>query len=187
MSTEAVHLPRHPHRGPDRLILQLAPRGAPRGFDGRERCAPTSLAMIARAYGVGPKLSDAALVQYIDGLDGKQNEYTSAGDISDAARKLGFDAYANTSFNEALLNRELGQRHHIIVTGDPWVLSRSLDSAHQYSPGTSHAIVVIGHSRSGYLVQDPMVPRPYRVSAEQLHDFALHGNGRFIYVKPAGR
>src|SRR5437870_2415764 len=80
-------------RGGIPIISQRFPKGRAVGYRGEKRCGPASVAMIARGFHRKPRLTDAALIDFLDRLDdGVANRATAPGGILQMAAALNLKA-----------------------------------------------------------------------------------------------
>lgn len=167
------------------VISQRFPDGRPPGYRGDNRCGPTSVAMVARAFHRRARQSDAALIESLDRLDdGRENRATAPAGIVRMAESLQLRAIDHPGFDAAWLRRILRHDGLVVALGRP----RYLPPTEAHTGG--HFVAVVGVSRAGdFIVNDPYRARSkkgrrYRVGAETLASFVRHKpNGRLIAIE----
>lgn len=135
-------------------IYQGAPQGLWTGYrNGRANCAPSSVAMIGRAYGYRPDLSDARLVMHLGAIGGTNEEGTTFDGIVKMASALGRPvALGDTVPDPYWPAQQLEKGALIAAAGNPAALQRGQDKFTLWG----HAIAVVGIDAEGrYLVNDP--------------------------------
>jgi hypothetical protein len=147
------------------------PRFNPNGPSSSEDCGPTSLAMIAKYYGVsfrdvsnGQTIDAAsadpeALVRGVRGLmTGKDStkDGTTVGQVEKAAHDMGFHTSAVDGMGD--LNTALDRGEMVVLSGNPKDYEKELGLHYGvggkiYNGG--HFITIVGHNGDNYIVNDP--------------------------------
>ncbi len=156
---------------PVRHIPQAWPDGAPADYVDKGFCAPTCMAMLARAYGLGSHLSDAELVMRLSRI-----AYASRGGGTDnaglfkMAAHLRFKSARFSGENPEWMAKQLAQNRYIIASGNPYVLPGS-ERAGRFG---AHAVIVEGMDGDGnFLVKNPWNIATHVASPRQMQKFLL--------------
>jgi hypothetical protein len=150
----AIYILATPHLVP--VVSQLAPSGAGAAYRGSERCGPTVMAMVARAFGVAPAEPDAALIERLDLVQGTPNRKTAAPAIQRMARTLGLRSRRARGFRWRFLDRALERGAVVLAVGDARELPHNRWRSGDGTPPTGHWIAIVDRDAWGNLViHDP--------------------------------
>lgn len=152
-------------------IYQLNPAGAENGYrNGASNCGPTSMAMIARAHGLFPEMTDAQLINFLgDGVGTNENGTPHQG-ILDMAANMGLPAtQAGLGGDAAWIKSQLEAGKLVVVNGN-------------FGIG-GHYVVVTGMDENGnFLVNDPY-EGPRVITPAEMEGYQnanTDGNGNII-------
>lgn len=162
---------------------QYRSRFNPTGPLRSSNCGPASLAMAVKAFGLEPK--GLTVEQSIDRTRRHMTGNTDDGDavnegeILRGALRLGLKA---KGMSRGGLDAQLAAGRMVVLTGRPVGAYRTGFPGYPSFTGF-HAILVVGKTASGYVVNDPLSRRgPVRLSREQLAAYWSHGGGSGIAV-----
>lgn len=136
-------------------INQYHPDGEANGYtNGGANCGPTSMAMIARAFGYGQGLSDAQLINQLGGYGHTSADGTSVNGIAAMAQAIGKGAeIRGPGPDTAWIAEQLRAGKLVVANGDYYAMG-SHDRSKIGSGG--HYVAVIGLDANGnFLVNDP--------------------------------
>ncbi len=164
------------------LINQLAPSGSDGSyFNGQANCGPTSMAMVARAVGYGPHLTDAQLIMDMYRKCGTQGgNGTPVDGIRQGANAIGLDATTyHSSAGVEKLAEEIRNGKMVVANGDYYALP---------APGRwnnadgGHYVVVTGMDAGGnFLVNDPAGGLKLTLTPQQMAQYLRENpNGGFF-------
>jgi hypothetical protein len=125
---------RHRHRS------QYRPAGAERGYyNGPSNCGPTSMAMIARAFGYGAGMTDAQLINHLGQQGGTSAAGTSVNGIVAMAQAMGKQGQIRgPGANADWIREQLQQGKKVVANGDRWMVVMfwmCTDCALEHGPG----------------------------------------------------
>jgi hypothetical protein len=160
-------------------INQYRPAGREYGYtNGNANCGPTSMAMVARAFGYGGNLSDAQLINYLGGVGRTGASGTSVNGIAAMAQTMGLSAEIRGSGPDtAWIAEQLATGKYVVANGDYYAMA-----PHANSNRTSgHYVLITGRDAYGrFLVQDPADPDARVVDDRELaHYIRSNTNGGF--------
>jgi hypothetical protein len=160
-------------------INQTRPDGARSDYVDIGRCGPTCMAMVARTYGLGPRLSDAELVERLSRIAGTAEGWGTdrAGLYRIAAhlklKSLDWDGEAT-----CWMARQLELERYVIAAGNPFVLP----PFEKLSGYGRHFIVVDGMDEAGnFLMKNPWPDGVHVVAPEQMWKFLMTHGGHKPY------
>lgn len=136
-------------------INQYQPAGAAQGYwNGPANCGPTSMAMIARAFGYGAGMSDAKLINHLGQMGGTGANGTNVSGIAAMARGIGKGAETRgPGANVAWIAEQLRAGKKVVANGDYFAMGGH-DRSRIGQGG--HYVAVVGIDGNGnFLVNDP--------------------------------
>lgn len=136
-------------------INQYHPDGEANGYtNGGSNCGPTSMAMIARAFGYGQGLTDAQLINQLGGFGHTTADGTSVNGIAAMAQAIGKTGDIHgPGPDTAWIAEQLRAGKLVVANGDYYAMG-SHDRSKIGSGG--HYVAVIGLDADGnFLVDDP--------------------------------
>jgi hypothetical protein len=147
------------------FISQDNPNGAGSDYvNGSLNCGPASMAMLARAFGMGGGMSDAQLVNHFNMMDGTRTGTTTIESMMEMARSLGKSP-------TQVENSDLSFTDKALAAGQPVVAFGDLGYGNHY-------VVVTGKDAQGnYTLRDPADPSRTSLSPEQFKRFMEAGEG----------
>jgi len=162
-------------RGKAPYINQYNPAGAANGYvNGDANCGPASMAMIARAFGMGGTMSDAQLINYLGGKGGTTSDGTNVNGISAMAQTLGLGAETRGGADTAWIAEQIKAGKMVVANGDYYAMAPHADPAKVGTGG--HYVSVVGMDANGnFIVNDPADKNVGTVSPEALARF-IRGN-----------
>lgn len=178
--------PNPPSAGPGNVpyINQYRPVGAERGYsNGPANCGPTSMAMIARAFGYGRGLSDAQLINQLGRIGGTTGNGTNVNGIAAMARAMGKSAQTRGPGPDVgWIADQLRHGKLVVANGDYWAMP-----PHQNEARTSgHYVCVCGLDAHGnFIVRDPADQHVSTITPSQLNHF-LRSNPNGGYAIAVG-
>lgn len=163
-------------RGNAPWISQYSPGGNDGSYyNGGSNCGPTSLAMIARAFGKGEGLTDARLINKLGEAGGTTADGTGVNGISAMARSIGLGAQQRgpgADVNWIAEQLEAGKM--VVANGDYYAMAPHADPAKVGTGG--HYVAVVGMDAQGnFIVNDPADKNVGTVSPGDLARF-ISGN-----------
>jgi hypothetical protein len=165
-------------------INQYSPSGAAQGYsNGPANCGPTSMAMIARAFGYGQGMSDAKLINHLGSMGGTNGEGTGINGIVAMAHGIGKGAQVKgPGANTDWIRQQLEAGKLVVANGDYFAMP-----GHHGKVGTAgHYVAVVGIAGDGnFLVHDPADRGISEVSASGLARF-IDGNANGGYQIAVG-
>ncbi len=154
-------------------INQYSPAGAAGGYwNGPANCGPTSMAMIARAFGYGKSMSDAKLINHLGKIGGTSGNGTNVGGIAAMAHGIGKSATTKgPGAHVDWIASELRKGKLVVANGDYHAMAPHINNART----SGHYVAVVGLDRQGrFLVHDPAWRNggaPIALTASQLSTF----------------
>lgn len=163
-------------------INQYQPSGNDGSYtNGPSNCGPSSMAMIARAYGYGQGMSDAQLINHLGRMGGTTGAGTGVNGIAAMAQGMGKGAETRgPGANVDWIRQQLEAGKLVVANGDYYAMPPH-DASKIGSGG--HYVSVIGLDANGnFLVNDPadsgISPRAF--TADQLARFiSSNANGGY--------
>lgn len=158
-------------------ISQYRPVGAERGYsNGPSNCGPTSMAMLARAFGYGGNMSDAQLINHLGRFGGTTSAGTSVNGIVAMARAIGKEATVKgPGPNIEWMKEQLRAGKLLVANGDYHAMP-----PHQNEARTSgHYVTVAGlDERGNFIVRDPADQAVRTITPQQMaHFISSNPNG----------
>lgn len=168
-------------------ISQMSSEGTEDDWNAASNCGPTSMAMIARAFGFGDGMSDGALVNMLGGFAGVGADGVGYTGIMTMAASLGLDTTYNPGADTDWIAAQLEQGNLVAANGDRAVTLQN--ESPPWASGTAtggHWIVVTGMTPDGnFLVQDPSTTCRVLTPAELSRFLASNSNGGYaVSVSP---
>ncbi len=159
-----------PGHGKTPYINQYSPAGTGQGYtNGSANCGPTSVAMIARAFGYRKDLSDAKLINHLGKIGHTTGAGTGVNGISAMGQAMGLRAQVKgPGAHVDWIRSELRAGRMVVANGDYHAMA-----PHKNNAKTSgHYVLVYGLDDNGrFLVHDPADRRVQSVSATELATF----------------
>ena len=158
--------------GPGKVpyINQYRPVGAERGYsNGPSNCGPTSMAMIARAFGYGKGMSDAQLINHLGKIGGTTSAGTGINGIAAMARAMGKKAQTKGPGPQLeWMKEQLKAGKLVVANGDYHAMP-----PHQNESRTSgHYVCVAGLDAHGnFIVRDPADQHVRTITPQQMAHF----------------
>jgi Peptidase_C39 like family len=164
-TTRRVGPPPVPH------INQSWPAGAPSTYVDVGYCGPTSMAMVARAYGLGASLTDAELVLRLGRIaDTPLNRGTDRFGLFRMASHLRLKSRDWDGQATHWMARHLELGHYVLAAGNPFVLP-PFEKLAGYG---EHFIVVDGMDHDGnFLMKNPWPDGVHTVAPRKMHQFLM--------------
>jgi hypothetical protein len=166
-------------------INQYSPAGRENGYtNGGSNCGPTSMAMLARAYGYRNDLSDATLINHLGGIGHTSAAGTGVNGLSAMAQAMGLNARTRGPGAQVdWIASELRAGRMVVANGDYFAMAPHADG----SKTSGHYVLVYGIDANGrFLVHDPADRRVGGVSAGELGNF-ISANSNGGYQTSVGR
>lgn len=154
-------------------INQYSPAGASGGYwNGPANCGPTSMAIIARAFGYGKSMSDAALINHLGKMGGTSGNGTNVNGIAAMAKGIGKSAVTKGPGAQVdWIASELRAGKLVVANGDYHAMAPHINP----NKTSGHYVAVIGLDSQGrFLVHDPAWNNggaPIALSRDQLATF----------------
>jgi hypothetical protein len=151
-------------------INQYRPVGAERGYsNGPANCGPTSMAMVARAFGYGGAMSDAQLINHLGRIGGTGSNGTAVNGIVAMARAIGKQATVKGPGPDVeWMKEQLRAGKLLVANGDYYAMP-----PHQNEARTSgHYVTVAGlDERGNFIVRDPADQNVRTITPSQMAHF----------------
>lgn len=154
-------------------INQYSPAGNDGSYwNGPANCGPTSMAIIARAFGYGKSMTDAKLINHLGSMGGTNGNGTNVSGIAAMARGIGKSAVTKGPGAQVdWIASELRAGKMVVANGDYHAMYPHIDN----SRTSGHYVAVIGLDGSGrFLVHDPAWKNggaPIALTRDQLASF----------------
>ncbi len=150
-------------------INQYSPAGAGSGYtNGPANCGPTSMAMIARAFGYGQGMSDAQLINHLGRMGGTGGNGTNVNGIAAMAQGIGKSAQTRgPGANVEWIAEQMRAGKLVVANGDYYAMAPHENP----SRSSGHYVAVVGMDGRDFLVHDPADKNVHRVSPEALAKF----------------
>lgn len=151
-------------------INQYHPAGAANGYtNGPSNCGPTSMAMIARAFGYGNGMSDAKLINHLGRIGGTTSAGSSVNGIAAMAHAMGKNAQIRgPGANVEWIAQQLKAGKYVVANGDYYAMPPHANGAKT----SGHYVTVAGMDKSGnFIVRDPADQRVSTITPQQLASF----------------
>ncbi|MBI3184437.1 MAG: C39 family peptidase [Myxococcales bacterium] len=152
------------------FISQYRPAGAERGYsNGPANCGPTSMAMLARAFGYGAGMTDAELINHLGRIGGTGANGTGVNGIAAMAQAMGKGAETRGPGPQVeWMAEQLRAGKMVVANGDYFAMP-----PHQNESRTSgHYVAVAGLDAQGnFIVRDPADQNVRTVTPEQMAHF----------------
>ena len=162
------------------FISQYRPVGAEHGYsNGAANCGPTSMAMIARAFGYSAGMSDAQLINALGRAGGTGGDGTNVNGIIAMAREMGKEGQMRSGGGVDFMIEALRNGKLCVANGDYYAMP-----PHQNDAKTSgHYVAVVGYENGNFIVRDPADQNVRLVSREQMEQFITSNpNGGFQFA-----
>lgn len=151
-------------------INQYRPVGAERGYsNGPSNCGPTSMAMVARAFGYGKGMSDAQLINHLGRIGGTTAAGTGVNGLVSMAREMGKTGTIKGPGPQVeWMKEQLRAGKLVIANGDYYAMP-----PHQNEGRTSgHYVCVAGlDSHGNFIVRDPADSNVRTITPNQMAHF----------------
>jgi len=155
-------------------IGQMAPTGAPTDYNGLMNCGPAAGAMIARATGYQPAMSDGALVEQLAGFGQTSAELGTTGNGMIAMyQDMGMQTAAAPGADMSWITDQLASGRYVTALGDYYQVPGRIDD----SKTAGHYLDVTGYHKATknqearYVVRDPADEALKKMTAAQLQSF----------------
>jgi uncharacterized protein YraI len=154
-------------------INQMSSSGSADDWNRFSNCGPTTMAMIARAFGYRSDLSDGSLVNHLGNSAGVGADGAGYDKIATMARTMGKQPTVKTGANASWVKSQLAGGRLVAINGNRVVtLKYDGDSTTSGSGTQGHWIVGAGLTAAGdILVKDPSVPGVRSLTPAQLDEF----------------
>ncbi|MFP2905629.1 glucosaminidase domain-containing protein [Pyxidicoccus sp. 3LFB2] len=168
-------------------ISQMSSQGGEDDWNASSNCGPTTLAMIAKGFGLGEGMSDGAFINQLANSIGMGAEGTGYDGIESMAAQLGLRTETNPGTDVGWIRSQLEAGNLVAVNGN-----RSVTAANEQPPFASgsaaggHWIAVTGMTPEGnFIVKDPSTTCKELTPAELERFLAEHQYGGFaVAVQP---
>jgi hypothetical protein len=153
-------------------INQLRPTGADRTYvNGFSNCGPTSMSMVARAFGRCKDVQDPHLIMHMGRLGGTTGKGSSPESIVKMAEGVGLAATIRGPGPDLdWIDRQLKAGQLVVAHGNYFGLPQHSKEPRTWAGG--HFLVVAGRSADGgYVLRDPLDEKVGTVSREDLARF----------------
>lgn len=152
-------------------INQYQPAGASQGYtNGPANCGPTSMAMVARAFGWGKNLTDAKLINTLGAMGGTSGDGTGLDGMVAMAKGIGLTGeIKGPGANVAWIKSQLEAGKFVVANGDYFAMPPHGDPARVGTAG--HYILVTGYQNGQFTVNDPADPNAHTLTPDQLAHF----------------
>jgi hypothetical protein len=161
-------------------INQYHPNGEGQGYtNGGANCGPTSMAMIARAFGYGAGLSDAKLINKLGGIGGTSSNGTGIGGIVSMAKAIGKQGDTHKGADTNWITAQLKAGKLVVANGDYFAMAPHANNGRIGQGG--HYVAVVGLAGQGnFIVNDPADKAVRSVSPGALaHFISSNSNGGY--------
>ena len=154
-------------------INQYSPAGSSAGYwNGPANCGPTSMAIIARAFGYGKNMSDAKLINHLGSMGGTNGNGTNVSGIAAMAKGIGKTAVTKGPGPQVdWIASELRAGKLVVANGDYHAMYPHINN----SRTSGHYVAVVGLDAQGrFLVHDPAWKNggaPIALTRDQLTTF----------------
>jgi hypothetical protein len=160
-------------------INQYQPAGAEQGYtNGAANCGPASMAMIARAVGYRPDLTDAALINHLGAIGGTTAAGTAVANLAPMAEAMGLSTQTRgPGADVGWIQAQLEAGKMVVANGDYYEMAPHRDS----NLTGGHYVLVTGMTPEGnFQVQDPADAAVSTVSPAEMERFiASNPNGGY--------
>lgn len=161
-------------------ISQYRPVGAENGYyNGPSNCGPTSMAMLARAFGYGAGMSDAQLINALGRAGGTTGDGTNVNGIIAMAREMGKEGQMRQGGGVDFMIQALQEGKLCVANGDYYAMPPHVNDART----SGHYVAVVGYENGNFIVRDPADQNVRLVSREQMEQFITSNpNGGFQFA-----
>ncbi len=163
------------------FIEQMNSRGTEDDWNAQSNCGPTTLAMIARGFGLGGGQSDGALINQLARSIGMGAEGTGWTGIEQMAAGLGLEAQTKPGTDVSWIRQQLEAGQLVAANGDRAVTLACEQPPHRSGHATGgHWIAVTGLTPEGnFLVRDPSTTCRELTPAQLQQFLGANSNGGF--------
>lgn len=150
-------------------INQYSPAGKSGGYtNGAANCGPTSMAMIARAFGYGKGMTDAQLITRLGRMGGTNGNGTNVNGIAAMAQGIGKTAQTRgPGAHVDWIADQLRAGKLVVANGDYFAMAPHENP----SRSSGHYVAVVGMEGRNFLVHDPADRNVHKVSPEAMAKF----------------
>lgn len=174
-----------PAAGDAPYINQYHPAGEANGYtNGGSNCGPTSMAMIARAFGKGEGMSDAQFINHLGAKGGTSANGTGVNGIGAMAASLGLGSETRAGADVGWIAEQIKAGKKVVANGDYYAMAPHGNAGKVGTGG--HYVAVVGQDADGnFIVNDPADKNVRTVSPADLAQF-IKGNANGGYQISVG-
>jgi hypothetical protein len=170
-------------------INQMSSDGWEDDWNASSNCGPTTMAMIAKGFGLGQGTSDGAMVNQLANSIGMGSEGVGYTGMQAMGEQLGLSSEVNAGSDVDWIRQQLEQGNMVAANGDRSVTLQNEDTPYASgSMGGGHWIAVTGMTPEGnFIVKDPSTTCR-ELTPDELSRFLAtndHGGYSVSYRPPA--